>query len=445
MAAFTHKGQALVAELMAAGKRLVIDQVVFANIPDLEVEGDIDRETEKPSADLIVHEAPIYRASFVNESAVVYSAFLNSTVGPFTFNWFGLYCSEHKTLVALEYTAPQKKVKTENGVFGNNLVKNLVIQFNSAQALTGIEIPVESWQLNFADQVNELYARTEQATEETKGIISIASLEEIKKGDSAIKVVTPQALKPVLDEIRNNLKAFENRKDNPHQVSKHQVGLGQVNNFPATSQLTESSNEKIPTCAVTHKLDELKAQRYHTHTLDEVGLPNVQNLPIVHDPVNGRKDQYASGHAVKSNYQLALNAHGIGTIERNTANDAHLLASASMKPITLYSESIHGRLQPIRWRFQTTSTDLAKARFILLVATETAAAGDKVPCRTHTQLLPVDYLKSLNPFGESAMFWTNKSNEYCEISVYFAKDNSLLAVFCSAGRAFLRRVEIIHL
>jgi len=437
MAAFTHKGQALVAELMAAGKRLVIDQVVFANIPDLEVEGDIDRETEKPSSDLIVHEAPIYRASFVNESAVVYSAFLNSTVGPFTFNWFGLYCSEHKTLVALEYTAPQKKVKTENGVFGNNLVKNLVIQFNSAQAVTGIEIPVESWQLNFADQVNELYARTEQATEETKGIVSIASLEEIKKGDSAIKVVTPSALKPVLDEMRNNLEGFKNRKDNPHQVSKHQVGLGQVNNFPATSQLTESSNEKIPTCAVTYKLDEQKAQRYHTHTLDEVGLPNVQNLPIVHQPEDGRKDQYASGHAAKLAHAVGQGAAGqvkyaldlIGNLQQN-----------QMKMKTLHEGIIEGE----GWGWQSPDPHLYYNNSFMFLVTVGDSGG-----------LPPNHYGGIQTFSLSTrmmrkyslqrvLTWMNLQGGLCTVYYGFSYNRGLELYGKRGNRTTLLSVEVLY-
>jgi hypothetical protein len=210
MATFTHKGQALIAELMAQGKALNIDQVIFANIPELDPSAEVDQHSGKPAADFIVHESGIYRASFVNQDSVVYSAFLDSTLG-FTFNWFGLYCTEHETLIALEYTEPQNKVKTENGVYGNNLTKNFVIKFSGAKTLANIEIPAESWQLNFADQVDELYQRTEQASEQRLGIISVATLEEIRAGDSAIKAITPKHLKPILDEFIQQPHAYQKR------------------------------------------------------------------------------------------------------------------------------------------------------------------------------------------------------------------------------------------
>lgn len=242
MATVTHKGQALIAELMSQGKALTIDQMIFANLPELDPSAEVDKHSDKPSSDTIVHESGIYRASFVNQDSVVYSAFLDSKLG-FVFNWFGLYCTEHETLIALEYTEPQNKVKTENGIYGNNLTKNFVIKFSGAKTLANIEIPAESWQLNFTDQVDELYQRTEQATEQRLGILSIATLDEIKSGESDKKAVTPKALKPIL----NTLEA-------------------------------------------------------HSHTKKEIGLSHIHNLPITHNANRSHQGQYASGEAVKQAY-----------------------------------------------------------------------------------------------------------------------------------------------
>ena len=96
----TEAGESLIARLQAEGNPLIIDRFALANVAGQDPSKEIDRKTGLPAT--VVHTAVIpeeYRA-FVNPNQVVYSCLLGSDIGDFTFNWQGLYCNEHKTLVA---------------------------------------------------------------------------------------------------------------------------------------------------------------------------------------------------------------------------------------------------------------------------------------------------------------------------------------------------------
>lgn len=251
MATFTASGRALIAKLMVEKKVLAIDKMIFAQLPEDQLAlvnsdntnaSEPQAESTYPDTDYIVHTSDIYRASYVDADTLIYSVFLDSKVG-FEFNYFGLLCSEYDTLIAFETTDLQKKIKTSGGVYGNNLTKNFVIKFSSAKTLTEITIPYESWQINFTDQVDELYLRTEQATEVNLGILSIATLDEIKAGESDKKAVTPKHLNPILKEFQS-----------------------------------------------------------HRHTKNDIGLSHLSNLPLTHDASSSHQGQYASGEAVKQAY-----------------------------------------------------------------------------------------------------------------------------------------------
>lgn len=148
----TYAGEALIASLQAQGLPLVIDSMIFANVPGQDTAKPADRGQALPTAH-IVHSAPIppeFR-SFVNPNQVVYSVLLGSDVGDFAFNWQGLYCSEHQTLIAVAEMPAIEKRANDAGTNtpGNNLTRNFMLQFSGAQALTGLTVEAEVWQLDF--------------------------------------------------------------------------------------------------------------------------------------------------------------------------------------------------------------------------------------------------------------------------------------------------------
>ncbi len=149
----TTAGEKLMARLQAEGKPLVIDTFIFAEIPRQDYEADIDPGMALPAESRIRLRYPIpeeYRA-YVNPNQVVYSALLGSDVGDWVFNWQGLYCSEHKTLVAVAtFPAIEKRAySADTGQPGNNLTRNFILEFNGAQKLTQINVSADVWQLDF--------------------------------------------------------------------------------------------------------------------------------------------------------------------------------------------------------------------------------------------------------------------------------------------------------
>ena len=150
--AMTAAGESLVARLQAEGKGLVIDKMIFAHLPGQDHTQTIAPGVTVPAAN-VVHNygiPPEYRA-YVNPNQVVYSALLGSDVGDFVFNWQGLYCTEHNTLVAVA-TFPaleKRKYDVATGKTGNNLTRNFLLTFTGARELTGLTISADVWQLDF--------------------------------------------------------------------------------------------------------------------------------------------------------------------------------------------------------------------------------------------------------------------------------------------------------
>jgi hypothetical protein len=123
--------------------------MVFANISGLVSTEEVDRTETLPAVGDIVGQFNITNASVVNDNAVVFSTVLDSNVGPFDFNWLGLYSSIDSTLVAIAYVPAQTKTATVGANLGNVLTKNFALEFNGAADLTGLTIAAESWQIDY--------------------------------------------------------------------------------------------------------------------------------------------------------------------------------------------------------------------------------------------------------------------------------------------------------
>ena len=159
----TAAGESLIARLQAEGKALIIDTMILANVPGQDHTQGIAPGVTVPAEDQITLRyaiPPQYRA-YVNPNQVVYSAMLGSDMGDFTFNWQGLWCSEHNTLVAVAtFPALEKRRYDEaNGKTGNNLTRNFLLTFTGARKLTGLTISADVWQLDFTVRLNGIDER----------------------------------------------------------------------------------------------------------------------------------------------------------------------------------------------------------------------------------------------------------------------------------------------
>ncbi|MBU9809541.1 phage tail protein [Rahnella sp. SL6] len=133
----------------ANGHAVVLDEFVFANVPDLDVSAPIDRATGLPDAAHIVYRQAVGKTGLVNENAVVYSVTLGADVGDFSFNWIGLISKAAGTLAMVVHAPVQSKVKNANGQQGNVLTRSFLMEYNGAETQTLINTPADTWQIDF--------------------------------------------------------------------------------------------------------------------------------------------------------------------------------------------------------------------------------------------------------------------------------------------------------
>ncbi|EBY0911905.1 phage tail protein [Salmonella enterica subsp. enterica] len=133
----------------ATGESVLLDEFVFANVPGLDPDQPVDRNETLPPAEQIVHRQAVSRKGVVNDNAVVHSVVLGADVGDFSFNWIGLLNKASGTLAMIVHAPLQQKLKTAEGQQGNVLTRSFLMEYNGAQAKTGINTPAETWQIDF--------------------------------------------------------------------------------------------------------------------------------------------------------------------------------------------------------------------------------------------------------------------------------------------------------
>lgn len=151
MATITLAGERLIAEKIANEDFLTVTRFIYANVPGLDPYKPVDRAEAMPPAAQIVHryEVPSTNRSFVNPNQVVYSSMLSSDVGDFDWNWLGLETSDG-VLFAVAYVPLQQKRRNIPPLqIGNNITRNILVEFSGAQAVTGITIDASTWQFDY--------------------------------------------------------------------------------------------------------------------------------------------------------------------------------------------------------------------------------------------------------------------------------------------------------
>nr|WP_313403192.1 phage tail protein [Pseudomonas sp.] len=163
-ASITSAGERLISQKQAARQPLQVARFVLAYLPGLDTTQPVDREAGLPPADQIVYIAnlghdmapgpngELTREGYLGPNQVVYSLLMGSAIGDFDFNWIGLQTTEDVLLIAAYVPRQQKRREREPLQTGNNLTRNIVLEYDGAQSLTGIEVPAASWQFDFTAQ-----------------------------------------------------------------------------------------------------------------------------------------------------------------------------------------------------------------------------------------------------------------------------------------------------
>jgi hypothetical protein len=147
MAFITVAGEQLIAQKQGESELLVIPNFVLANIDGLGPEPP-DRIEALPDAGDIVATRPVTKQAYVNANQVVFSLVMDSSVGDFDFNWVGLV-SQENTLIACAHIPTIQKRATSGGIPGNNITRNFLIAYSGIQTTTAIDVPADTWQIDF--------------------------------------------------------------------------------------------------------------------------------------------------------------------------------------------------------------------------------------------------------------------------------------------------------
>ncbi|MDW3165432.1 phage tail protein [Vibrio sp. Y184] len=162
----TAAGKALLAQLNAEEKALVIDKMIFANVPN---RPEYPQPDDVVPTDHIVHQEQVEQRGRLSADSVIYSSTLTSDVGPFDFNWTGAYCSEYGVLVTVDHHALTPKTADEPGVAGNTLVRSVVLEYKDIAEITNITVDASSWQYNATDRMKKMDSDVAQSIIDQNG------------------------------------------------------------------------------------------------------------------------------------------------------------------------------------------------------------------------------------------------------------------------------------
>ncbi|MBA1302900.1 phage tail protein [Stutzerimonas stutzeri] len=171
MPRITLAGEDLIAQKQVAQQPLNITRFIFANVPGLNPNNEVDRAAPKPPAGQIVYSAeiPAENKGYVNPAQVVYSLQVGSDVGDWDFNWIGLESAEGVLFAVAHVPLQQKRRNIPPLQIGNNITRNFLVVFDGAQALTGVTIDASTWQHDFTVRLAGIDERERQSNRDIFG------------------------------------------------------------------------------------------------------------------------------------------------------------------------------------------------------------------------------------------------------------------------------------
>ncbi|MCD8522560.1 MAG: phage tail protein [Saccharospirillaceae bacterium] len=192
-ATVTMAGEAFISDVASGSVNLTsgfADTILITYIDDLDVTQPPDVIQSVPVD--ILHSAPVDRSGLNGDSVAVFNALLRSDVGDFSFNWLGLYNSEHNVLIAVAYEPTQQKWKTDGQRLGNVLNKAFALKIANAGAVTGITVDVQSWQVDYHASVMQALQASQAAEHNSEQALEAATTAE-QNSASAVQTANSAA------------------------------------------------------------------------------------------------------------------------------------------------------------------------------------------------------------------------------------------------------------
>ncbi|WP_429220883.1 phage tail protein [Aeromonas veronii] len=131
---------------------VVLDEVVLADIPNLDITAPIDPNTGLPPQAQIVHRHQVDQRGRINNNAVAYSIVMDTTVGNFSFNAMYLINKASGMVGMIVYKGRETKTKTDQatGTTGNSLVKSMLMEYDQAANATVTTVEAGTWQIDYS-------------------------------------------------------------------------------------------------------------------------------------------------------------------------------------------------------------------------------------------------------------------------------------------------------
>jgi len=206
-ASITLAGESLIAQKQGAGEKLEVARFVLALVPGLDPNAPVDRAAGKPPASQIVFTKTYDRKGYVSPNQVIYSLMVGSDVGDWDFNWIGLEASEGVLLAVATVPVQQKRKNIPPLQIGNNVTRNFLVEFNGAQALTGITVDASTWQHDFTIRLNGIDLRERLSNRDVFGRVCYLAdslqmersfdLYQVKAGIAYVEGIRVELAEPV--------------------------------------------------------------------------------------------------------------------------------------------------------------------------------------------------------------------------------------------------------
>jgi microcystin-dependent protein len=206
-ASITLAGESLIAQKQGAGEKLEVARFVLALVPGLDPNAPVDRAAGKPPASQIVFTKAYDRKGYVSPNQVIYSLMVGSDVGDWDFNWIGLEASEGVLVAVATVPVQQKRKNIPPLQIGNNVTRNFLVEFNGAQALTGITVDASTWQHDFTIRLNGIDLRERMSNRDVFGRVCYLAdslqmersfdLYQVKAGIAYVEGIRVELAEPV--------------------------------------------------------------------------------------------------------------------------------------------------------------------------------------------------------------------------------------------------------
>lgn len=148
----TDAGSRYIAERLAQVEPVTISYFVLANIAGIDEKSEASPSAGIPSTSYQVGgQIEVGTPRYNNDNAVTYSLVLGGNVGDFDFNFYGAV-TDTGVLLAYQYIPLNKK----RAGIGQVINRNLVIPFTNAKTMTGADLPVESWQYDYEEEISSM-------------------------------------------------------------------------------------------------------------------------------------------------------------------------------------------------------------------------------------------------------------------------------------------------